>query len=443
MGEVHLSRNVPLRHEIDVFVAGGGPAGIAACIAAARQGASVYLAEGESCFGGMGTSGLVPFFCQFANGVDFLAGGVGEEVYHRLWKHCGVGPDETEDKKNDFLAIKAEILKRVYDELLIESGALFSLQTKVVAIEKSSATSISHVYCAGKSGLFAVKAKAFVDCSGDGDLAAWAGAAFEKGDEKGRMMAATLCSIWSDIDWDTVKEDGRWPQEVLPQAIKDGIFSIPDLHLPGFARIGVHDGGGNLGHVFGVDGTDETSITKALCSGRKQLAEYERFYKTYLKGYEKMELLASAALLGVRETRRITTSYILTAEDFKDRASFEDEIGRYSYPVDLHSAKPDLDDFKKYESMFSKMRYGKGESYGIPYRVLTPAQLDNVLVAGRCVGADRIMQSSIRVMPACFITGQAAGVAAALAAESKSSIHALPVREIQGRLKSLGAFLPK
>lgn len=436
-------RQVPVRHRVDVFVAGGGPSGVAAALAAARQGISVYLADAQSCFGGAGTAGMVPMFMQFADGVNFLAGGIGREVYDRLCAAGGIGPDDDPDSPYKCVAVRAEVLKRLYDEMMLESGVEFSFQTQVIGVEKDSPTRLSHAVCAAKSGLFAVEARAFVDCTGDGDLAAWAGAPFEKGDADGSMMPGTLCSLWADIDWDTVREDGRWPQAVLQSVIDTGEFAVPDRHLPGMYRVGTHSGGGNIGHTFGVDGTDERSLTQAFIYGRQLLPHYEKFFKDHLRGYEKMEIVATAPLMGIRESRRVMGDYVLCLEDFKKRACFDDEIGRYAYPVDIHASKPGRDDFAKFETEFAELRYGIGESYGIPYRALTPRGLGNTLVAGRCISCDRYIQGSVRVMPGCFITGQAAGLAAAMASEREDAdIRALSIIELQRRLASMGAYLP-
>ena len=184
------------------------------------------------------------------------------------------------------------------------------------------------------------------------------------------------------------------------------------------------------------------SITQALIWARKSLLEYERYYKKYLQGFEQMELVATASQLGARESRRILGDYVLNLQDFKSRAVFPDEIGRYSYPVDIHAAKPDLASYRRYAEDFKTLRYGKGESYGIPYRCLVPRKLTNVLVAGRCVSTDRYMQSSIRVMPGCFITGQAIGVAAAICAQQGRDTRGVSLPALQRRLKDLGAYLP-
>jgi hypothetical protein len=134
--------------------------------------------------------------------------------------------------------------------------------------------------------------------------------------------------------------------------------------------------------------------------------------------------------------------HVLNLEDFKKRAVFDDEIGRYCYPVDIHASKPDAATYAKFAEEFKTLRYKKGESYGIPYRTLVPRKLRNVFVAGRCVSADRYIQGSIRVMPGCYITGQAAGTAAALAVEGNTDARGVSVAQLQARLKGMGAFLP-
>jgi len=430
-----VRRSVPVRHDVDVFVAGGGPAGVAAAVAAARQGARVFLAERQGCLGGMGTAGMLPLFMSVSDGVNNLIGGVGAEVLRRLREAGGTGPGSD-------VTIRAEVLKRVYDDLAAESGVAFTFQTALIGVE-TEAGRVTAALLAAKSGLFAVRAQVFLDCTGDGDLATWAGAPFEKGDAEGALMPGTLCSVWADVDWAAAEKGGRLRDDSrLEEAFRDKLFTHEDRHLPGMWRLGRDLGGGNIGHTFGLDGTDERSITAALLWARKSLLEYERYYKKYLKGFEQMDLVATAAQLGVRETRRILGDYVLCLDDFKKRAVFPDEIGRYNYAVDVHAARPEAAAYRKFEEEFRTLRYGKGESYGIPYRCLVPQKLANVLVAGRCISSDHLMHGSVRVMPACFLTGQAAGTAAALAVARKVEPRAVPVRELQSRLKALGAFLP-
>lgn len=431
MGKVVFQRDLEVRHEVDVLVVGGGPAGVAAAVSAARQGAKVFLAEATACLGGLGTSGMVPAFMQFTDGVNFLAGGIGEEILNKMWEYGG-------KIEGSEYSIKVEALKRVYDDIVTEAGVDFTLHTQMVAVDAEDGL-VNYVVFAAKSGMFAVKAKIYIDGTGDGDLCAWAGAEYEKGDENGEMMAGTLCSLWANIDWDrVVRPDNRR----LEEAIKDKIFTYEDRHLSGIWRTGKTLGGGNIGHTYDVDGTDERSLTKSLIWGRKSMTEFERYYREYLDGYEEMELAATGAILGIRESRRILGDYVMVLDDFINRASFDDEIGRYAYPVDIHPSDTSVEGFKKFEKEYYNLRYKDGESYGIPYRALTPRGLQNVLVAGRCVSCDRYMQSSIRVMPGCYITGQAAGVAAAMAAEKNTDTRGIDIKELQSRLKAIGAYLP-
>ena len=340
------------------------------------------------------------------------------------------------------MGIRAEVLKRVYDSLLEDAGVPFSLQTKLIDVVTDNGH-VSEAVCAGKSGMFAIRAKVFVDATGDGDLAAMAGAPYEMGDDDGNMMPGTLCSLWSGIDWQQVRASGLGTgNSRIEEAFKDGVFTLEDRHLPGMWRVGAAVGGGNIGHTFEVDGTDEESLTRAYVWGRKSMLEYERYYKEYLKGFEDMELVATGSLLGVRETRRIMGDAILNKDDFRPDSVFEDEIGRYSYPIDIHIARPDRESYETFAREFSTLRLGKGESYGIPYRILTPKGLDNTLVAGRCVSTDRNMQASIRVMPGCYITGQAAGMAAAMAAQKQCDTRRISVKALQRNLVAIGAYLP-
>ncbi len=434
------SKTIPVRENVDVFIAGGGPTGIAAAVVAARQGKRVFLAETQNCLGGMGTSGEVPAFMTFGDGVNFLAGGIGKEVYDRL--------NATREgvMKNYTTCIPMEDLKRLYDQMLTEAKVDFTFHTKLVDVIAKGGR-VEAAICNAKSGFFAVKAKIYIDATGDGNLAVAAGASYETGDENGRYMPGTLCSLWADIDWDRFNEfAASMPQavrKVLVKAFEDGVFTVKDPHHPGMWRVGKNMGGGNFGHAYDVDPDDERSLTKHLVQARQALLEFRRFYREYVPGCEKMELVSSGSLMGIREGRRIVGDYMLKADDFVSRAIFEDEIGRYCYPIDIHPKHPDPETYAKFYKEFSQTyRYAAGESYGIPYRALIPKGLDNVLVAGRCMSCDNKMAGSLRVMPGCFITGQAAGMAATIATELNTDTRGVPVNMLLANLAQIGAFLP-
>lgn len=432
--------DVPVRHEVDVCVAGGGPAGVAAAVTAARAGARVLILDGQACFGGSGTAGMLPIFMSFGDRHHFYADGFGREVLDRLERGGGIWPAPGMPRA----CYKGEVLKRVYDDVLEQAGVTLSLCTHLVGVE-ARAGRVRTAICWGKSGCFGVRARVFVDATGDGDLCAWAGAPYAKGDARGHLMPGTLCSLWSDVDWARAEAagTGAWKQEaLLPRAFADGVFTVEDPHLPGMLPVGPTTGGGNIGHCFGVDGTDERSLTRAHVAARRALVEYRRFYREYLAGYERAELVATAPLLGIRETRRITGDYVLCRRDYERRAHFPDEIGCYNYWIDIHCSTPSKKDFAAHIRKREGTPYQSGESYGIPYRCLLPRGLRNVLVAGRCLSTDRWLQSSVRVMPGCFITGQAAGMAAALAAAGRGEPRALDVAALRARLRTVGAYIP-
>ena len=432
---ISYKKSIPVKYTVDVFVAGGGPAGVAAAIAAARQGSRVYLAEAGGSFGGSGTIGLVPSFAQFTDGEHFIADGIGREVYEKLYGY------PAREQERCFKPFSVERLKEVYDEMATAAGVEFTFFTRLVDVITQNGK-VDVVILASKSGLFAIKAAVYIDCTGDADLVEWAGGETVYGDENGVAMPATLCSLWANIDYSRIDQHAT---SRLNEAFRDGIFTKEDRHIPGIQWTDPPKGigGGNIGHVYEVDARDEHSLTDAMLEGRRTVREFERYYREYLHGYENMHLCYTADILGIRESRRIVGDYILTGADFVARASFDDEIGRYAYPVDIHAMKPDNASYAAFEQEYRTLRYNVGESYGIPYRVLIPKGLTNVLAAGRCVSTDRQMQASIRVMPGCFITGQAAGVAAAMAVEQGGEVRAIAIDSLQASLRNMGAYLPQ
>ena len=427
MDKVKYAKEIPVKYDVDVMVAGGGPAGVAAAAAACENGASVYLAEKSQCFGGMGTLAKVPAFMRFSDGKNFLAGGIGRRIFNSLY---GENADFTKIE----YAIDTEKLKTVYDEMMTQSGAEFSFESTLIDIIHSEGD-VKYAIIHGKEKSFAVKARVFIDATGDGTLAVMSGAKFDKGDENGRMMPGTLCSQWSDIDWSrALVELGKDPDNRrLKQAFEDGVFSVKDPSLPGMWHRNDDLGGGNIGHVFGVDGTDELSVTAGIIDARKRMSEYRHYYNKYLPGYENAKMTSTADVLGIRETRRIKCEYMMTAEDYFKGTFFEDEIGRYCYPIDIHAAF--IGDKPKYSELYSE-GYKTGESYGISYRALLPKNTKNVLVTGRCIGAERSIMGSLRVMPACFITGAAAGAAAAEAVRADTALREINLGNLQNRIRN-------
>lgn len=426
-------REINLKYDVDVFVAGGGPAGVAASVTASRMGAKVFCAEKAQCFGGMATLALVPAFMRFSDGENFLAGGIGREIFD---KHYGKDADFTIKE----LPLDAEKLKVIYDEMMVESGVDFAFDTEVLDVEVTDGN-IEYVVIRSGEEICAARAKVYVDATGNGTLSVKAGAPFEMGDEKGYMMPATLCTTWNGIDWSRALYDaGKDPDaRMLPKAFEDGVFSVKDPKLSGMWPFDKDRGGGNIGHAFGVDGTNAESVTEGILDARKRMKEYQYYYNHYLPGYENARLTSTANVLGIRESRRIIGEDYLTADAYFEHAVFENEIGRYAYPIDMHLSR--IGEKEKYEGIFEK-DYEKGRSYGIPFGCLVPKNTVNLLTAGRCVSGDREIIGSLRVMPGCFITGMASGAAAAISAIEEKSVRDIDIKKLQKNLKDMGAYLP-
>ena len=430
---MNFQREISLKYDVDVFVAGGGPAGIAAAATAARMGAKVFCAEKSQCFGGMATLALVPAFMRFSDGENFLAGGIGREVFNKLY-------GENTDYNFKEIPIDTEKLKLTYDNIMIESGVEFLFDTEVIDAETVNGE-IKHLILRSGEELCGARAKVYIDATGNGTLAVKAGAPYELGDENGYMMPATLCTTWSGIDWSrAVFEEGKdHDARMLPKAFEDGVFSLQDSKLSGMWPFENDRGGGNIGHSFGVDGTNAKSVTEGILDARRRMGEYQYYYNNYLPGYENARLTSTANILGIRESRRILGDEYLTSDAYFSHAVFENEIGRYAYPIDMHHSR--LGEKEKFEGIFEK-DYEKGKSYGIPYGCLLPKNTVNLLTAGRCISGDREIIGSLRVMPGCFITGMAAGAAAAMASSEKKTVRAIDIKLLQKKLKNMGAYLP-
>jgi hypothetical protein len=208
--------------------------------------------------------------------------------------------------------------------------------------------------------------------------------------------------------------------------------------------------GFNTGHVFNADNTDPAGLSHALILGRKMAAQYRDAFTEFHPAFANSFLAATGGLMGIRESRRITGDYILTADDFFAGRSFADEICRNAFGIDIHSSREK--EIELAQKPFNRIRQeilcrtrglGKGESVGVPFRCLTPKGLKNLLVAGRCISTDRQVNGSIRVMACCLNTGEAAGIAAAMACVKNCDVHTIDTADLRIRLKKHGAYLPE
>jgi hypothetical protein len=423
-------------HEADIVVCGAGPAGIGAAVFAARAGKRVVLIEQAGCLGGMGTAGLVPAIISMGDGVNILAQGVCVEAVDELSRRMNVKPNYA------WHDVQPELLKRVYDDLVAQVKVKVYLGMPVIDVLASNGR-LTAVVVSTKRGIKAVQGTAFVDASGDGNVCAWAGAPFEVGDEAGQTMSPSLCVQYAGVDWEAFqsKHDVWSVGGIWKHLVDQGRAPLAEYHFCGFFKNGDSIGTGNLGHIYGINCLNEDDLTKGYTEGRRIAELMHGFYKENIPGFARSEIVNTASLLSVRETRRITGEYRLCFADYQRHATFADEIGRFAYPVDIHSSSTDPNEQKEVEKRLHSTSLAKGESYGIPYRTLIPLNVENLLVAGRSISCDREVQSSIRVMPGCFITGQAAGIAAVLACEKNGEVRAVDANRLREVLKKHGAYV--
>lgn len=427
--------NFPLLAESDIVISGGGPAGVAAALAAARRGYRVLLLEQTGTLGGLATSGLVPTFAPSTDGERFLYGGIYEEIDRELCRRMGV-----ECKPASWQAIDAEIMKRLLDDLVEAAGVRVLFGVKVCEAEVDDGR-IRALWAATAQGIRRITGKQFIDATGDGMLAMLAGAEFEYGDKAGNTMSPTLCAQFANIDYKKYEEayrNGNSDRAIWHRMLQAGTAPLIEHHFVCMTRMSPATATSNLGHIYGCNVFDPDDLTRGYREGRRVVRTFETFYREHVPGFENAVLVSTASLLGVRETRRIRGEYRMTFDDYRNRADFTDEIGRCCYPIDIHSSSLDSEEQKRVEQVLAATRFKHGESYGIPYRAMIPVGLRNLLVPGRALSSDREIQSSIRVMPPCFVTGQAAGIAAGMVQEE--DVRSVDIAALQAALRELGGI---
>ncbi|MEG0367061.1 MAG: FAD-dependent oxidoreductase, partial [Coprobacillus sp.] len=287
-----------------------------------------------------------------------------------------------------------------------------------------------------KSGRSVVKGKVYIDTSGDADVATMSGVTVLKGDEDDpTVQPGTMCFVVAGADkqkaleYEIGQDDDQF-SKLVTKAQEAGDIPIGRKRVSSYSWVSNSVASFNFGHVFGVDGTDTASLTNANIKGRELAKIYTDFLRKYVPGFEKAVLISTGDQVGIRESRRIVADYMMSIDDFKNKVSFDDEIARNSYFIDVHLPN-------KNSKMV--MEYLKdGESHGIPYRCLLPVGKDNLIVAGRTIGSDRLINSSLRVMPNCFTMGQAAGIAAYLASKDNVGYRDISIAELQNLLVEHG-----
>jgi len=445
-------RLTPVRGEVDVLVAGGGPSGLIAALAAARAGAKVALVEGRSFIGGNLTTGL-PILGFLSQKREQIIAGLPQQFIDRLRARNAASEHRPCPLHMGITLVEPEAVKTAGLEMLVESGVQVLLHCPCAGVVMDG-TRIRGVITESKAGREALLARVVIDCTGDADIAFRAGVPCEKGGESGGMQPPTLMFCLGGVDTERLRMSiASQPRTYLTDFIPNDYFGqnhqfivvglreqikaaqAAGLRIPTERTIlitGLREGEVwvNMTRVKGVDGTDPGSLSAGEIEARRQIDDIFRYLREYVPGFEKCRFSRTAPFLGIRETRRIVGRYVMTRDDILSCGRFEDAIAVGSYPIDLH--RPN-DDGCTLEWC--------GDCYDIPFRSLLPVGVENLLVAGRSISTTHEAMAAIRVMATCMAMGEAAGQAAAMAAIQGISPAEVDVRRLQSELLENGAYL--
>ncbi|MFP4056390.1 MAG: FAD-dependent oxidoreductase [Candidatus Brocadiia bacterium] len=424
------AREVPVAEQADVVVAGAGPAGVAAAIAAARAGAVTRLLEANGCLGGTWTAGLLSWILDSGN-----KRGLVQEIIRALDQRSAAA------RYGGSVAYDPETMKLLLEQVCQEAGVRAQLHTRVVAAVRGEGRRLALALTESKSGRQAWAAKAFVDATGDGDLAAQAGCRFAYGREgTAEAQPMSLVALVTGIRPDAVAEcvrglaeprGERDPKGRLREAMQRGgaepSYASPTLF---YIRDGLFCLMAN--HQYRVAPTDAADLTRATMEARAEIHRLVDALRSLQGPWKDLRLVATAEHIGVREGRRIRGLYEITSDDLAQGARHDDAVCRCRFPVDVHSTDPERTKGIQRERV-------RARPYDIPYRALVARDVEGLLLAGRCISGDFIAHSSYRVTGEAVPMGEAAGVAAALAASTGRSPRELPWPEVQERLDAVRA----
>jgi ribulose 1,5-bisphosphate synthetase/thiazole synthase len=456
------AREIPVRAKVDVLVVGGGPAGVMAARAAAvkedgtlkaapSEGPKVMLIESRGFLGGNLTIGL-PILGFLSHKGQQIIKGLPEEFIDRLRARVAAGEHVPCKNHMSLTIIDSEMAKTVCQEMLQEAGVDILYYVFCVGVIKDG-NRVKGVIIESKAGREAILADTVIDATGDADVAFRAGVECHKGGEDGGMQPPTLMYNMRNVNVDELRDalsnhPDIFDMDVMPpEQFKRRYFITVGLrnqikkateagfHIPVARTIlitGLKDDEiwVNMSRISGVDPTKPESYTNGELVARKQIYEIADYLRKYVPGFENAKMETVAPFTGIRESRVIVGKYVLTAQDVLDCRKFDDSIAVAGYPVDIHHSKGS-----------DCTMYFCPDCYDIPYRCLVPANVEGLLVAGRCSSMNHEAMASTRVMSTCMALGEAAGRAARIAFSDKVLPSQVDVSEVRKELKETGAYL--
>ena len=443
--------------EFDVMVVGGGNAGSAAAIAAARRGARTLLVERYGFLGGTATASMVGPWMTFHSADKRIVGGIAQEIVERLQRR-GASPGHLRDS-SDYVAtitpFDPEIHKALLFEMMREAGVHLLLHAYFLRAVMNG-DEVQGAVFATVGGEREYHAKATIDATADAFVAASAGVATQQGDEKGRVQPASLMFRLSHVDLSktaaylrsrpdqmrsSLKAHERTAASLTAvaglydlwhDAQKKGEVNVPRELVSFFVSPYPDEVTVNMTRVTEIDPLNPDDLTRAEVEARAQVMELFDFFRKHVPGFERARLSATGTQIGIRESRRIVGAYTLTRDDVLNARPFHDAVARSAYPIDIHNPSG---------SGTTTQRLAPGQSYYIPYRCLVPMGVERLLVAGRCISTTHEALASTRLTPTVMTLGQAAGTAAALAVKQGVRLRNVDPLELRKELSDDGVVV--
>jgi hypothetical protein len=429
---------LPLLADVDVLVVGAGSAGCCAAIAAGRAGAKTMLVERYGFAGGSSTGVLDTFYGFFTPGPEprKVAGGIPDEVVDALHRAGAMYLRPNTYGAGTGVTYSPEVLKVVWDDLLAGANVDVLLHTLLIDVETDSQNRIAAVVVATRGGLYRIRAKRYIDASGDADLCHHAGIAYETAGDIDPAQTLTTTFKLANVDYDAFLAAGG--KKMLAE--KMAVVDLKQYPLPrrkgSFHAMAIPGCSSTVAaRVADVNPLDSRDLTRAEIVGRSQAFVYERFVRDHVPGYEKSRIVGLSTQIGIRETRRVYGEYRLTRDDCMSVREFDDVVLLCGAPIEDHRQGKNGED----ETDWAYIPGNR--AYHVPYRTLVAKGRDDVWVVGRCFSATHDAHASCRSMAQTMSMGQVAGLAAAMSLQNNHGARDLEVKQLQDRLRTLGAVL--